>query len=140
ALTGVDSTDVVLRQTLKQLKIGATYTLSFKVKGAEAKKGSWTLFMHADDELAPDKITRGERGSVTRRTEMAVENIKEGGNISPNATWSTISKTFTVKFTNKDVNKSEMTKLVVLDVRFAPVPHSGVVYLDDFQLVEKGAQ
>src|SRR5207248_7429241 len=49
----------ILRQGLKnQLKLGATYNLSFKVKGKGARGATWTLGWAGFKETAPPKIER----------------------------------------------------------------------------------
>ncbi len=59
------STDACLiRQQLGPLKVGASYHISFKVKGGGIEDGVCTVAYLGAAENVPKKVIRGERGSV----------------------------------------------------------------------------
>ena len=125
------------------LKAGVTYNLSFKVKGINYRDGRWTMAFHGRTKSEQKQI-RGERGEVQTiypdlRTDMTVES----GTFAPGMVpaWTTVTKTFQVKFNDRDVSKPERIEAImaVFDIKFTLEPYTGVLYIDEVQLSEKPA-
>jgi hypothetical protein len=129
----------IIRQPLKtQLKVGATYAVSFKVKGRNFRDGQWTLAYFGHKQVAPPKIEREERGAARVKYNNIFEDVKESGALSPGAQWAPVAKTFTVRFPKqRELNKEATTHLVLLEFRAALPQFDSALYIDDVQLVEK---
>jgi hypothetical protein len=104
-----------------QLKVGATYILSFKVKGANVRDAHWTL---------------GYAGSKDHKSEAEME--YENGGFAPGSQWAVVTKTFSVRFKNAALRDLPTTTAALLELKFTLMPYDGVIYIDDVQLVEKG--
>ena len=132
------STTFVARTTLRSgLRPGATYVLSFKIKGRNVRNGTWTLAYLGSKENAPAKTEHGERGSakVTRDAASEIEN--ETGAFGPGAQWTTVTKIFQCNFKNPALKALNATSGAIFELRFAIPPFDGVLYVDDVQVVEK---
>ena len=127
----------IIRKSLPQLKIGGTYTLLAKSRGAGASNVIYTLGWRASKVYAPEQRVQGDRGTVSVNRFEAVETGEVTGSINTGGTWTTINKTFTVPKL-KDKNLQEETKVsAVVDVRGILTPGTGEIFFDDFQLIEK---
>lgn len=128
---------VVSTQPKAQLKVGATYQLSFKVKGAGVRDARFAVAYLGHVENAPAKIVRGERNSATITRDESNETVDEPGTFSAGPQWTTVTKSFQCRFKQNALKRVEATTHVVLMFRFTlPTPES-VLYLDDVQLVQK---
>ena len=127
----------VIRKSLPELKLGTSYTLTFKSKGASVSGLKWTLGWRGVKKLAQDKIENGDRNSQKVTVFEAKEDKEITGTPSGGGTWAANNKTFTVeKF--RDKNLSDLVKAqAVLEFRGTLTPNTGAFYLDDVQLVEK---
>ena len=127
----------VIRKPLPELKLGSSYTLSFKSKGASVSALKWTLGWRGSKKLAQDKIETGDRNSQKVTVFEAHEEKDVSGTPNGGGTWTANNKTFKLeKF--RDKNLSDLVKTpAVLEFRGTLTPNTGAFYLDDVQLVEK---
>lgn len=123
---------------------GKTYVVTFKVKG-QGFTGRYAYAYHGYGKMSQDRVTTGERGRAERVRDDVSEVIADQGNISPSATWTTVTKQVTIRFPKaKELNDPDNWKGVgkpaygaILHFSFEVRPFDGVVYLDDVQVVEK---
>jgi hypothetical protein len=86
------------------LKVGKTYILSFKVKGAPLNDGRANLVYSGYKKLGSGNITsKGDRGDVKRDTQEVRESKVERAKYSGGANWVDVTKEFTVKFDKKEL-------------------------------------
>lgn len=130
----------ITRSPEQALKVGATYTLSFKVKG-NFTDGAWTLAYRGYKEITPAKIERGERNSAKiTRNEVKEDNLDVTSRMSGSSNWVTVTRTFDVKFKNRELADLGTTTGADLELHFTLPSPTAVFYLDDVQLVEKKAR
>ncbi|MBS0657099.1 MAG: VCBS repeat-containing protein [Verrucomicrobia bacterium] len=113
---------------------GTKYELTFKAKGSGLVDAGYNYGWRVDSGKAPLKIERGERGSVTK-VEGAKEDFYETNKFSAGEKWSTVTKSI-----NTRLQKPGMENVKQFNMRLivqAVLRQDGVLYLDDFQLVEK---
>ena len=123
-----------------QLKVGGEYTLSFNVKGKGIKHGAWIFAYGGHGEFAPANLKKGERGSVIAASQNHTNeiNTETDGHFSDGSSWSTVSKTFTVRFKDQRLNKLiTNTTVSVLELSFVLPTYDSVCYISNVQLVEK---
>jgi hypothetical protein len=118
------------------LSVGGTYELSFKVKGNAVKNAKWTVAYLGHVQLAPEKKTVGERGAVAKQYYIETEGNNETGAISAGARWSTVTRTFTVRFKKPELKQPGFI-MSVLEFRCVLPGPDSVLYLDDVKLVRK---
>lgn len=118
------------------LKVGATYILSYKIKGRGVKNGRWTLAACAYQPTG-EKVEHGDRGSSHKTVSAVHEDLVERGTMAPGASWSTVTREFTVQFKNKEANKIENTAWAGIELVIEVDPYVGAFYLDDVKLVPK---
>jgi hypothetical protein len=122
----------------KPLKVGRTYVLSFKVKGAQVNSGRVNLVYGASKKLGTGEIIfKGERGDVKRDLSAVNENKAEGLNFSGGSNWVEVKKEFTVKFDKKELADVSETTAVWLRFIVQLTPGSGIAQFDDVKLIEK---
>ena len=114
------------------VKVGSTYTVSFKVKGKEATNGNYDI--EYGTKGTPMKITQGERGSV--KVSTPEEHVHEDGQFTVSDKWTQVSRTVTVQLKNQALKEKEKIGMS-LSIRFELKPYDGVAYFDDMQMVEK---
>jgi len=123
------------------LKVGKTYVLSFKVKGAQIIKGSATVFYQGQKVTGTGEVTRGDRGEVKKNISAVNENKNESVSFTGTPNWVEVKKEFTVKFDNKGLQDVLETLLkkdsLFLRFVFQLTPGSGIAQFDDIKLVEK---
>jgi hypothetical protein len=122
----------------KPLKVGRTYVLSFKVKGAQVNRGRANLVYAASKKLGTGEIiSKGERGDVKRDSSRVGEGKSEGLNFSGGSNWVEVKKEFTVKFDKKEL--ADVSQTTEAWIRFAVelTPGSGIAQFDDVKLIEK---
>jgi hypothetical protein len=120
------------------LKVGKTYILSFKVKGAQINNGRANLLYSGIKKLGTGEIiSKGERGDVKRDIREARENKVESATYSGGSNWVDVKKEFTVKFDNKDLADVSETQPAFLRFIFQLTPGSGIAQFDDIKLTEK---
>jgi hypothetical protein len=125
-------------QELKPLKVGKTYILSFKVKGAQINNGRANLLYEGYKRLGSgDVISKGDRGDVKRDIREVREYKVEGATYSGGSNWVDVKKEFTVKFENKDLADISETQPAFLRFIFQLTPGSGIAQFDDIKLTEK---
>ena len=128
----------IVSQVLPQpLKVGKTYILTFKVRGAQVSDGVAELTFSGYKKLGEDKLVRGERGAVSKQLNDLKESKFESTTFSAGANWSEVKKEFAIKFENKELNDTQDTKAADLRLSFLLSPGTGEVAFDDFKLVEK---
>ncbi|MGC3989603.1 MAG: VCBS repeat-containing protein [Chthoniobacteraceae bacterium] len=119
------------------------YQLSFQVKGANFS-ASYVVGMAAVGQLAPTKITHGERGSASVQSNNIGDVDTQDGAFGSSTNWTAITKSVTFHFHRQELNDPKKWKgtgairytgTLVLKVDIAPF--NGVCYLDNFQLVPK---
>ena len=122
----------------KPLKVGRTYVLSFKVKGAQVNRGRANLVYEVRKAFGTGEIiSKGERGDVKRDLKTVKENNAEGLNFSGGSNWVEVKKEFTVKFDNKELADVSETTGVFLRFMVQLTPGSGIAQFDDVKLIEK---
>ena len=121
------------------LKVGKTYVLSFKVKGAQITNGRANLFYQGFKQIGTGNvISRGDRGDVKVDGRAVGENIVESATYTGGPNWIEVKKEFTIKFNNKELaDVLETQKNSFLRFIFQLTPGSGIVQFDDIKLVEK---
>jgi len=107
----------LIRQQLGPLKVGASYHISFKVKGVGIEDGVCTVAYIGAAENVPKKVVRGERGAVKADKNEAHEEVLVTENFTGSGAWKTVEKTFTVGFKEKDVKKLDETTLAILEFK-----------------------
>jgi len=126
------------QQLTNPLKVGKTYILSFKVKGAQLNNGRANLLYGGFKQLGTGEIiSKGDRGDVKRDNRQVRENQIESAPFSGGANWVDVKKEFTVKFDNKDLADIPETQGAFLRFVFQLTPGSGIVQFDDIKLTEK---
>lgn len=121
------------------LKVGKTYVLSFKVKGAQITNGRANLFYRGFKQIGTGNvISRGDRGDVKVDNRAVEERIVESATYTGGPNWIEVKKEFTIKFNNKELaDVLETQKNSFLRFIFQLTPGSGIVQFDDIKLVEK---
>ena len=138
AAAGVCSTDsFVVRQRLGALKLGATYQLSFKVKGTGIRGGACTVAYLGVAENAPRKVTRGNRGAVSIQKNETHEEVLVTESFSSGNAWKAVEKTFQVGFKESSLKKLEATTLAVMEFKFTLPQYASDCQICDVQLVAK---
>ncbi len=122
----------------KPLKVGKTYVLSFKVKGAQVNSGRANLVYEARKKLGTGEIiSKGDRGDVKQDLSTVREAKAEGLNFSGGSNWVEVKKEFTVKFDNKELAEVSETQGAFLRFMVQLTPGSGIAQFDDVKLIEK---
>jgi hypothetical protein len=129
----------LIRQQLGTLKVGTTYSLSFKVKGVGIDGGVCTLAYLGAAENVPTKFKRGERGSVKADKNEAHEKVLVTENFSGGGAWKSVEKTFTVTFKG-DLKKLTDSTLAILEFKFTLPQYGSVCEIADVQLLAKPAR
>lgn len=115
---------------------GSKYELSFKAKGSGVVEAGFNIGWRAQSGKSPTKVERGERGSVNKVFDGNTrEDFYERNKFSASANWATVSKSISTRLQKsgmEGVKQFNMNLVVQVLIR-----QDGVVYLDDFQLVEK---
>ena len=124
----------IIRQDLIPLTVGASYTLSFVVKGAGIRDGQATVAFLGANENKPTKFTPSGRGSKAVKDE-AHEEIYETEKFSNNAQWKTVKKTFTIRFKDKSIKSLDVTTHAILEFRFELDQYTGSCEIADVQLM-----
>ncbi|MEI6562637.1 MAG: VCBS repeat-containing protein [Verrucomicrobiota bacterium] len=136
-----DANTAILRQYqgAETVKANATYMLSFKVKGRNAREGQASLFIGGwvVRDLAAAKAA-GRAPSESKTCEAVQISV----NFSISPVWATINKPVTVKFTNADLNQPDKWKKPgstieyrsMLDIRAVLNIDDGAFYIDDVKL------
>lgn len=122
----------------KPLKVGKTYVLSFKVKGAQVNSGNVNLFYEVRKRGGTGEIiSKGERGDVKRDITKMRENKAVRLSFSGGSNWVEVKKEFTIKFDNKGL--ADVSETTDAGVRFIVqlTPGSGIAQFDDIKLIEK---
>ena len=137
AITAGTHVFVVQNVPTAPLKVGGTYQLSFKVKGAGVKDARFIMAYYGRVENAPVKIEHGERDTAKIIRDESTEIGMEPGTFSPTPQWTAVTKTFKCHFQKPALKDLETTKAAVLQIRFTLPTLDSVLYLDDVQLVPK---
>ncbi len=126
-----------LRQSVK-LKVGQTYTISFRARGARASNAQVEvhyLGVKRLGEMKTQAAGRGEAVVILDRNEVREEIFKPLP-VSVGGNWVPVSTDFKVDFTKPELNELE-TVNARITIQFNLAPGSGEMYFDDFKLVEK---
>jgi hypothetical protein len=120
------------------LKVGKTYTLSFKVKGAQINNGRANLLYSGLKKVGTGEvISKDERGAVKRDLKEIRENKVETATYTGGSNWVDVKKEFTVKFDEKELADIPETQGGFLRFVFQLTPGSGIAQFDDIKLMEK---
>jgi hypothetical protein len=121
------------------LKVGKTYVLSFKVKGAQINNGRANLIYSGSKELGTGNvISRGERGDVKLDVRRVWDTNIASATFTGGPNWVEVKKEFEVKFDKKELaDILETDKNPTLRFTFQLTPGSGIAQFDDIKLVEK---
>ncbi len=127
----------MMRQSVRTLlKNNASYTLSFKMKGARVTNAQASLIVYGQKSLGDDKIVRGDRGRATVVRNRADEIFRVPITFSPGADWKPVSRTIPIRFESPDLRTMEQATAAVIEIVFALAPGEGELLLDDVQLVQ----
>jgi len=126
----------------RPLKNNQSYSFSMKVRGARVTDAAVAIDMDASKELSAAKLERGDRNSVTKKTNVAKEQIAEIYRFNPGPQWSEVKGDFTVKFSDKDLAKAALdgkdgTLRWSTTIVFNLSPGAGMLYIDDMKIIEK---
>ena len=120
------------------LKVGKTYVLSFKVKGAQINNGRANLVYSGLKKVGTGEvISKDERGAVKRDLKEIRENKVETATYTGGSNWVDVKKEFTVKFDEKELADIPETQGGFLRFVFQLTPGSGIAQFDDIKLTEK---
>jgi hypothetical protein len=129
----------LLRQKVKPLAIGKTYTLSFDVKGSRVTKARALLAWRAFKRLGEDRLVRGERGAVEKQRNAVSDSSIEQVDFPASANWTTFRKEFRITFKEDPIlNKEPATSEAVVEIYAELAPPDGVLYIDNIKLEPKG--
>lgn len=132
---GAPSNFALIRQQLRAPLIpGKSYTLSFKVRGNRASSAVMVLRTSGTKRFGDDRETVGERGRVTRQSNVKTEEFIESATFNPGGSWTEVKRTFTVRFKERELSDLERTDNVTLDILVLLAPGDGVFYLKDVAL------
>ena len=125
-------------------KQNQSYKISFKVKGRNTRNARWALALCGWGKRTEAKVARrNDRGGATMAHDAIVEQVTEIGEFPVSDNWTTVTRQFRPRFVKeKALNDPDNWKGVgplvyraVLELRATLQPESGVLYIDDFQLV-----
>jgi hypothetical protein len=120
------------------LKVGKTYILSFKVKGASITNGRANLVYRGVKKVGTGEvISKGERGDVKRDLRDVRENKVETATYTGGSNWVDVKKEFTVKFDEKELAELSETQGGFIRFVLQLTPGSGIAQFDDVKLMEK---
>jgi hypothetical protein len=126
------------QELTKPLKVGKTYILSFKVKGASINDGRVSLvYLGAKKVGTGEIISKGDRGDVKRDLREVRESKSETATYSGGSKWVDVKKEFTVKFDEKELAELSETQSGYIRFVFQLTPGSGIAQFDDLKLIEK---
>ena len=123
------------------LKVKTPYVLSMRVRGTGVSEGAVYVHYYAQDTPQQGKVVRGGRNAATVVGEIKFEERKalEIMKFTVSPQWCEITKEFTVipeKKELKDVQQIEVDAWA-LHISFDLAPGTGVIYIDDFKMIEK---
>jgi hypothetical protein len=122
----------------KPLKVGRTYVLSLKVKGAQVNSGRVNLVYGVSKKVGTGEIiSKGDRGDVKRDLNTVREQKVESLNFSGGSNWVEVKKEFTVKFDKKELADVSEAQEAAIRIKVQLTPGSGIVQFDDVKLIEK---
>jgi len=124
----------LLRQQLGELKIGATYKLSFKVKGQKITDGVCTVAYLGAAENVATKFQRNDRGGVKALKDDTHEEINVTENFTSSNEWKAMEKTFTVSFKERALKKLGTTTLAMIEFKVVLPQYSGECQICDVAL------
>jgi hypothetical protein len=126
------------QQLTNPLKVGKTYILSFKVKGAQINNGRANLVYRGTKKLGTGEIiSKGERGDVKRDLKVVEETQVDSVTYTGGSNWVDVKKEVTVKFDDKELADIPETRDSFLRFVFQLTPGSGIAQFDDIKLTEK---
>lgn len=119
------------------LKMGRTYTLTFKAKGTGGVPRIPFRITADFRHTAKFKTEAGERGSVKKIFLLTGgTGFTEKGEFTPAPAWSAVTKTFALQTRGRDIpDGTEINAYLHLDIELARSDQA--LYLDDFQLLER---
>jgi hypothetical protein len=123
-----------IRQPIRNLVNGGTYTLKFKVRGARFDQSVATVALLGVAEIAPPKKTKKMRGVDIQRNEKK-EEIDIEQNFTPSNGWANQSKTFTITWKEKEVRALPAPTHAILEFKAYLTPFDGVCDVCDVELV-----
>lgn len=128
----------IIRQDLAPLKVGTSYTISFKVRGRGIKDGACTVAFLGANENKPTKFaaTGTGRGAKVVKDESK-EEVTETEKFTSSKSWVTIQKSFQVHFKDRAIKKLDTTTLAMIEFKFGLMQYLGECEICDVQLVEK---
>lgn len=122
-----------VRQEIQNLKVGGSYTLSFKVRGAHINEGSASVAMLGVKQVTPIKVQKKERGADLVRNEKK-EEIVEAHELVGGANWTSVTKTFQVGFKEKELKALDTPTFAILEFKAGLNPYDGVCEICDVQI------
>lgn len=123
-----------IRQPIKNLVNGGTYTLKFKVRGARFDNAVATVALLGVAEIAPPKKTKKMRGVDIQRNEKK-EEVDVEQNFTGSNGWANQSKTFTIAWKEKEVRALPGPNHAVLEFKAYLTPYDGICEICDVELV-----
>ena len=129
----------IIRQLLRNLKVGGSYQVSFKVKGFGVRDGSCNLAYIGALENNATKFQKTLRGGAKPVKDETHEEIIEKADFTSTKDWTTVEKSFQVRFKDRGLKDLNETTHAILEFRFDLVPYQGEYQFADVQLIEKPA-
>ena len=128
----------IIRQDIANLKVGATYTLSFMIRGKGIREGKGTIAFIGANENKPTRFAKATngRGAKVIKDETK-EIVLESEKFTSQKAWTKVEKTFQVHFKDKNIKKLDVTTLAMLEFKFQLVQYLGECDICDVKLVEK---
>jgi hypothetical protein len=123
-----------IRQPIRNLVNGGTYTLKFKARGARFDDAVATVALLGVAEIAPPKKTKKMRGVDIQRNEKK-EEVEVEVNFTPSNGWQPQSKTFTINWKEKEVRALPGPTHAILEFKAYLAPFDGVCDICDVELV-----
>jgi hypothetical protein len=125
----------MIRQQLGELSIGATYKLTFKVKGKGITDGACTVAYLGAAENVATKFQKNERGGTKAQKDETHEEVNVVEPFTSGNEWKSMEKTFTVSFKEHGLKKLPATTLAMVEFKFVLPQYGADCEICDVQLV-----
>lgn len=129
----------LLTQRDLRLENGATYTLSFRVRGQGATRGRGAMITRASRKMKEDEVIRGARGSAQVIRGTVDEQKQHGFTFNVSGGWMEVKREFRVTFDNPVLNDTAAVKTASgsLEIMFTVAPPNGEILFDNFKLEKR---
>jgi hypothetical protein len=118
-----------------RFKVGASYTFSMKVRG-RCSEGQVGIAYSGRKQIGEERVTRGERDSVTVQRDEEKDKNQEVFAFSAGPAWTEIKKDFRVTFSNRELSDLKETTSSAVQISFT-LPPDAELFIDDVKIIEK---